>query len=194
MNITIIGTGYVGLVSGACFAECGHNVTCMDLDTGKIDALKRGTIPIYEPGLDRLVERGILSGLLHFTTSYGEHIGESDAVFLAVGTPTRLEDGEADLSYLFSAVEMLSPHLRDRTVIVSKSTVPVGTGDRIEALLSRLRPDAEFDVASCPEFLREGAAVSDFMNPDRVIVGAESSYGVEILRDVYQPLIERGAP
>lgn len=193
MRLSIIGTGYVGLVSGACFADCGHEVTCIDIDAVKIAALNRGVVPIFETDLEALIARNAASGRLRFTTSY-ESIAEAEAIFLSVGTPTRMEDGEADLSYLFAAVEEIAAHLADDTVIVSKSTVPVGTGDRIESCLRHLRPDLVVEVASCPEFLREGSAVQDFMNPDRVIVGVGSDRAADVLRDVYQALIERGVP
>ncbi|MCW5713424.1 MAG: UDP-glucose/GDP-mannose dehydrogenase family protein [Bauldia sp.] len=193
MRLTVIGTGYVGLVSGACFAEVGHTVTCMDIDAGKIGRLDVGEIPIFEPGLEEIVRRNRTSGRLRFACTV-ESVADADAVFLAVGTPTRVEDGEADLNYLFAAVEMMAPHLDGRAVIVSKSTVPVGTGDRIAALLASLRPGIPIDVASCPEFLREGSAVVDFMEPSRIVIGAESVRAIGVLRDVYRPFTERGCP
>jgi UDPglucose 6-dehydrogenase len=193
MDICVIGTGYVGLVSGACFAAVGHHVTCVDIDAEKVARLERGELPIFEPGLGEVVERAREAGRLSFTTSIA-CVATAGTVFLAVGTPTRVDDGEADLGYLFAAIEMMAPHLRQGAVVVSKSTVPVGTGDRVAELLHRLRPDLDADVVSCPEFLREGSAVSDFMEPSRIIIGAESTRAITMLRDVYGPFIEQGYP
>lgn len=193
MKLTVVGTGYVGLVSGACFAEVGHSVTCMDIDAAKIARLEAGEIPIFEPGLEEIVRRNAAAGRLRFAVGM-ESVAESDAVFLAVGTPTRVEDGEADLNYLFGAIDMMAPYLDGHAVIVSKSTVPVGTGDRIADLLAALRPGVPIDVASCPEFLREGSAVLDFLEPSRIVIGAESVRAIEVLRQVYRPFTERGYP
>src|SRR5690606_6073651 len=170
MHVTMIGTGYVGLVSGACFADFGHDVTCIDKDASKIDRLKGGGIPIYEPGLDLLVAQNVRAGRLHFDTDAAEAVRKSDAVFIAVGTPSRRGDGHADLSYVYAAAEEIAGLLDGFTVIVTKSTVPVGTGDEIEKIIKAKRPDAQFAVVSNPEFLREGAAIEDFKRPDRVVV------------------------
>ena len=174
MNVVMIGSGYVGLVSGACFAEFGARVTCIDVDTGKIDALQEGRIPIYEPGLDELVAHNVASGRLTFSTEHKVVLPEADLVFVAVGTPSRRGDGHADLSYVYAAARDIAPHLRGYTVIVDKSTVPVGTARQVARLVRDANPNADFDVASNPEFLREGAAISDFMRPDRVLIGVES--------------------
>ena len=167
MKLAVIGTGYVGLVSGACFSEFGFDVTCIDKDAGKIDSIKAGIMPIYEPGLEDLVARNVAANRLHFTTELGPVVAEADAVFIAVGTPTRRGDGHADLTYVFDAARELAGHLTGYTVIVTKSTVPVGTGREVESIIRTTSPNAVFDVASNPEFLREGAAISDFMRPDR---------------------------
>ena len=188
MNIVVIGTGYVGLVSGACFSEFGFNVTCIDKDKEKIEQLEKGVIPIYEPGLDVLVERNHAAGRLSFTTTLDGYAENADAVFIAVGTPTRRGDGHADLSYVFAAASEVAEKLRDYTVIVTKSTVPVGTGRQVEAVLREANPKADFDVVSNPEFLREGSAINDFMRPDRVVVGAESERAIERMRALYRPL------
>ncbi|MEN8134286.1 MAG: UDP-glucose/GDP-mannose dehydrogenase family protein [Thermodesulfobacteriota bacterium] len=189
MNITMIGTGYVGLVSGACFAELGHNVTCMDKDGAKINRLLAGEIPIYEPGLDTLVKTNIEGQRLHFTTDLEAAIAETQAVFIAVGTPSsRRGDGYADLSYIYAAAKELACCLKDYTVIVDKSTVPVGTARQIHRIITETNPDADFDVASNPEFLREGAAINDFMRPDRIILGTDSDRALEILKEIYDPL------
>ena len=188
MNIVMIGTGYVGLVSGACFSEFGFDVICVDKDEGKIRRLKSGEIPIYEPGLDDLVMRNSQAGRLKFTTDLAQAVAEADAVFIAVGTPTRRGDGHADLSYVYEASRQIAAHLKDYTVIVTKSTVPVGTGRQIHQIISETNPEADFDVASNPEFLREGSAIGDFMRPDRVVVGAETPRSVELMKALYRPL------
>ncbi len=188
MRIAMIGTGYVGLVSGACFSEFGTQVVCVDKDAEKIAALRAGRIPIYEPGLDRLVEGNVRAGRLTFTTDLSEAVKGADAVFIAVGTPSRRGDGHADLSYLYEAALEIAQCLDGYTVVVTKSTVPVGTGRQLEAMIRGERPDAVFDMVSNPEFLREGSAIDDFMRPDRVIIGAESERAQEIMRQLYGPL------
>ena len=188
MKIAVIGTGYVGLVSGACFSEFGFTVTCIDKDAGKIGSLEQGVMPIYEPGLDDLVARNVAAGRLSFSTDLGPSVADADAVFIAVGTPTRRGDGHADLSFVYRAAEELAVFLTGYTVVVTKSTVPVGTGREVEALICQANPDAQFDVASNPEFLREGAAISDFMRPDRVVVGTESDAARNVMRALYRPL------
>lgn len=188
MNIVMVGTGYVGLVSGACFSEFGFDVICVDKDEEKIRRLKSGEIPIYEPGLDDLVMRNSQAGRLKFTTDLAQAVAEADAVFIAVGTPTRRGDGHADLSYVYEASRQIAAHLKDYTVIVTKSTVPVGTGRQIHQIISETNPEADFDVASNPEFLREGSAIGDFMRPDRVVVGAETPRSVELMKALYRPL------
>ncbi len=194
MRVVMIGTGYVGLVSGACFADFGHEVTCIDKDVSKIEALQAGRIPIFEPGLDVLVEQNVRAGRLFFTTDPREALAKADIVFIAVGTPTRRGDGHADLSYVYAAAEELAGLIENYTVIVTKSTVPVGTGDEVEAIIRRVKPDARFDVASNPEFLREGAAISDFKRPDRIVVGAQSEAAVASLRELYRPLYLNETP
>jgi UDPglucose 6-dehydrogenase len=184
----MIGSGYVGLVSGACFAEFGADVTCIDVDQGKIDRLNQGIMPIYEPGLDDLVERNVTAGRLKFTTQYDPAVGEADLVFIAVGTPTRRGDGHADLVYVYDAARQIALHLTGYTVIVDKSTVPVGTARQVERLIREENPSADFDVASNPEFLREGAAIGDFMRPDRVVLGVESERAERLLRELYRPI------
>jgi UDPglucose 6-dehydrogenase len=188
MNVVMIGAGYVGLVSGACFAEFGANVTCVDLDQGKIDRLLAGQIPIYEPGLDDLVARNANAKRLNFTTNLGDAVKQADLVFIAVGTPTRRGDGHADLGYVYAAAKDIAAHLEGYTVIVDKSTVPVGTARQVRRIIAEANPNADFDVASNPEFLREGAAISDFMRPDRVVLGVESARAEQLLRDLYRPL------
>ena len=188
MKIAVIGTGYVGLVSGACFSEFGFTVTCIDKDIGKIRSLEQGVMPIYEPGLDDLVARNVAAGRLSFSTDLGPSVVDADAVFIAVGTPTRRGDGHADLSFVYRAAEELAVFLTGYTVVVTKSTVPVGTGREVEALIRQANPEAHFDVASNPEFLREGAAISDFMRPDRVVVGTESDVARNVMRALYRPL------
>ena len=188
MKIVMIGTGYVGLVSGACFSEFGFEVTCVDKDQAKIDMLIAGQIPIYEPGLDDLVARNHEAGRLSFTTRMEEAVAAADAVFIAVGTPTRRGDGHADLSFVHAAAEEIAANLSGYTVVVTKSTVPVGTGRQVEAIIKKARPDADFDVASNPEFLREGSAIPDFMRPDRVVVGCETERAEKLMASLYAPL------
>lgn len=188
MKVTMLGCGYVGLVSGACFAEFGASVTCFDIDKTKVDKLLNGEIPIYEPGLDALVKKNIEQGRLMFTDKTDECIPDSDLVFVAVGTPTRRDDGHADLSYVYQAVQDIAPHLTGYTVIVDKSTVPVGTARNVKRLISEANPEADFDVASNPEFLREGAAISDFMRPDRVVIGVENERAEKLLKELYRPI------
>lgn len=188
MKIAVIGTGYVGLVSGTCFSEYGHHVTCVDKDAAKIDALKDGIIPIFEPGLDVMVARNQAAGQLQFTTSLADAMDGAEAVFIAVGTPSRRGDGHADLQYVFAAVEELADYVKGFTVVVTKSTVPVGTGAEIKKrLLAKLDPSL-FSVASNPEFLREGAAIEDFMRPDRVVVGVEDERAQAVMQELYRPL------
>ncbi len=188
MKIAVIGTGYVGLVSGTCFSEYGHRVTCVDKDAAKIDALKKGIIPIFEPGLDTMVARNQSSGLLSFTTDLSEAMDDVDAVFIAVGTPSRRGDGHADLQYVFAAVTELADHIKSFTVVVTKSTVPVGTGAEIKKLLSSKLDASLFSVASNPEFLREGAAIEDFMRPDRVVIGVDDDRAKAVMQELYRPL------
>ena len=188
MKIVMIGTGYVGLVSGACFSEFGFDVTCVDMDAQKIDQLNQNKIPIYEPGLEDVVVRNASAGRLHFTTDLPAAVRTADAVFIAVGTPTRRGDGHADLSYVYEAARQIAIHLEGYTVVITKSTVPVGTGRELEKIISQTNPKAEFDVASNPEFLREGSAIIDFMRPDRVVVGAETDRAIEVMRALYRPL------
>ncbi|NJC40297.1 UDPglucose 6-dehydrogenase [Brevundimonas alba] len=188
MRVAMIGTGYVGLVSGACFADFGHDVTCVDKDPSKIERLERGEIPIFEPGLDDLVATNVRDGRLSFALDGAEAIRTADAVFIAVGTPSRRGDGHADLSYVHAAAEEIAGLIEGFTVIVTKSTVPVGTGDEIEAIIRARRPDADFAVVSNPEFLREGAAIEDFKRPDRIVVGAEDPRSQAVMRELYRPL------
>ena len=188
MRVAMIGTGYVGLVSGACFADFGHVVTCVDKDAGKIDRLNAGEIPIFEPGLEALVSANVRGGRLSFALDGAEAIRAADAVFIAVGTPSRRGDGHADLSYVYAAAEEIAGLIEGFTVIVTKSTVPVGTGDEIEKIVRAKRPDAQFAVVSNPEFLREGAAIEDFKRPDRVVVGIEDERAREVMTELYRPL------
>jgi UDPglucose 6-dehydrogenase len=195
MRVTMIGAGYVGLVSGACFADFGHVVTCVDKDGAKIEALEAGRMPIYEPGLDSLVAQNVREGRLFFSTDAGEAIRSADAVFIAVGTPSRRGDGHADLSYVYAAAEEIAGLIQGFTVIVTKSTVPVGTGDEIERIVRAHRPDAEFAVVSNPEFLREGAAISDFKRPDRIVVGgADDARARKVMEELYRPLYLNETP
>jgi len=195
MKITMIGTGYVGLVTGTCFAEFGHHVTCVDKLAQKIEQLNSGIIPIYEPGLNSLVKKNCEEGRLSFTTTFAEAVAEADAVFLAVGTPTsRRGDGYADLTYIYEATKELANHIKSYTVVVDKSTVPVGTARQVARIIKEQNPEADFDVASNPEFLREGAAISDFMRPDRVVIGVESDRAEQILREIYKPLYLQETP
>jgi len=188
LRIAVIGTGYVGLVGGACLADYGHHVICVDKDKSKIEQLKMGGIPIYEPGLDQIVHRNVLEQRLSFTTDTAEAVKDADVVFIAVGTPSRASDGSADLSYVFAAAGEIAEAISGYTVVVNKSTVPVGTGDQVEAIIRKARPNAQFSVASNPEFLREGAAIADFKQPDRVVIGAEDERAREMLVDLYRPL------
>ena len=188
MRVAMIGTGYVGLVSGACFADFGHVVTCIDKDPSKIERLERGEIPIFEPGLDDLVAANVEEGRLFFTLESAEAIRNADAVFIAVGTPTRRGDGHADLSYVYAAAEEIAGLIDGFTVVVTKSTVPVGTGDEVEAIIRRVNPNADFSVVSNPEFLREGAAIGDFKRPDRVVVGTDDERAVAVMNELYRPL------
>ena len=194
MRIAMIGTGYVGLVSGACFADFGHQVTCVDQDAGKIAALQRGEIPIFEPGLDALVAANMKAARLSFTTDLAGPVAEADAVFIAVGTPSRRGDGHADLSYVYAAAREIGVALKDFTVVITKSTVPVGTGDEIERIIREVNPSADIAVASNPEFLREGAAIRDFKFPDRIVVGTTDERARKVLGDIYRPLSLNQAP
>ncbi|MBI3199164.1 MAG: UDP-glucose/GDP-mannose dehydrogenase family protein [Rhodospirillales bacterium] len=188
MRIAMIGSGYVGLVSGACFAQFGHDVVCIDKDADKIARLSKGEMPIYEPGLDKLVADNVRAGRLDFSTGLVDAVGNADAVFIAVGTPTRRGDGHADLSYVYAAAAEIAEAIRHYTVVITKSTVPVGTGREVARIIRAARPEADFDVASNPEFLREGAAIEDFMKPDRVVIGVESQRARDLMAAVYRPL------
>ena len=193
MRVSMIGAGYVGLVSGACFADFGHQVICVDKDAAKIAALKRGEIPIFEPGLDELLESNIKQGRLEFAADTSR-VGEADAVFIAVGTPSRRGDGHADLSFVYQAVREIAPLLAATAVLITKSTVPVGTGDEIEHILRNARPDADIQVVSNPEFLREGAAIQDFKHPDRIVVGTDQERARKVLGEIYRPLYLNAPP
>jgi UDPglucose 6-dehydrogenase len=188
MRIVMIGSGYVGLVSGACFADFGHDVTCVDKDASKIEALHAGRMPIYEPGLDQLVEANVAAGRLTFTTDLTASVAHADAIFIAVGTPARRGDGHADLSYVYAASEEIASAVTGPTVVVTKSTVPVGTGDEVERILREKRPEIDVAVVSNPEFLREGAAIGDFKRPDRVVIGTDDARARAVMQDVYRPL------
>jgi UDPglucose 6-dehydrogenase len=194
MRVAMIGSGYVGLVSGACFADFGHTVTCVDKDPAKIDALRRGEMPIFEPGLADLVAANVRHGRLAFATDLTEAVRAADAVFIAVGTPSRRGDGYADLSYVHQAAREIAPAMNGYTVVVTKSTVPVGTGDEVERILRELRPEAAFAVVSNPEFLREGAAISDFKRPDRIVIGTEDARAQGVMAELYRPLYLNQAP
>lgn len=194
MKIAMIGTGYVGLVSGVCFSDFGHDVVCVDKDPAKIARLEAGEVPIYEPGLDAVLERNVQAGRLRFTTDLAQAVDGAEAVFIAVGTPTRRGDGHADLTYVMAAAEEIAHALTGYAVVVTKSTVPVGTNRKVEAVIRAACPGADFDVASNPEFLREGAAIDDFMKPDRVVVGVQSERAREVMGDVYRPLFLRDFP
>jgi UDPglucose 6-dehydrogenase len=194
MKIAMIGTGYVGLVSGVCFSDFGHDVVCVDKDPAKIEKLKRGEIPIFEPGLDVLLAKNVKAGRLTFTLDIAAAVAGADAVFIAVGTPTRRGDGHADLTYVMAAAAEIGAALTGYAVIVTKSTVPVGTNRQVAEVVAAARPTAEFDVASNPEFLREGAAIDDFMRPDRVVVGVESERAKAVMADIYRPLFLRDFP
>src|SRR6187455_2630759 len=194
MRIAMIGTGYVGLVSGACFADFGHQVTCVDKDADKIAALRRGEIPIFEPGLKALVASNVAASRLEFTTDLAGPVAEADAVFIAVGTPSRRGDGHADLSYVYAATREIAVAIRGFTVVVTKSTVPVGTGDEVERRICEANPKADYVVASNPEFLREGAAIRDFKFPDRIVVGTSDERARKVMSDIYRPLSLNQAP
>ncbi|WP_349360278.1 UDP-glucose/GDP-mannose dehydrogenase family protein [Stappia sp.] len=194
MRIAMIGTGYVGLVSGVCFSEFGFDVTCVDVDADKIARLKAGEVPIYEPGLDDLIDRNLKAGRLAFTTAFDEAVAAADVVFVAVGTPSRRGDGEADLTYVFEAARQIARAMRPETVVVVKSTVVVGTCRKVAEIIRAERPGVAFSVASNPEFLREGSAIEDFMRPDRVVVGAEDARAEDVLRRLYRPLYLRETP
>ncbi len=194
MRIAMIGTGYVGLVSGVCFSDFGHDVVCVDKAAAKIDMLQSGEVPIYEPGLDVLMAKNVAAGRLTFTSDLAEAVASADAVFIAVGTPTRRGDGHADLTYVIAAAEEIAHAIDGYTVVVTKSTVPVGTNRKVRDVVAGANPQAEFDVASNPEFLREGAAIDDFMRPDRVVVGVESDRAAEVMEDIYRPLYLRDFP
>ena len=194
MRVTMIGAGYVGLVSGACFADFGHTVICVDKDAGKIDRLKGGVMPIFEPGLAELVSSNVKEGRLSFTLDAPDAIRNADAVFIAVGTPSRRGDGHADLSYVYAAAKEIAEHMDGFTVVVTKSTVPVGTGDEVEEIIAKTNPNAKFAVVSNPEFLREGAAIGDFKRPDRVVVGTDSEEAREVMRELYRPLFLNETP
>ena len=194
MRVTMIGAGYVGLVSGACFADFGHEVTCVDKDPSKIERLERGEMPIFEPGLAELVADNVKDGRLSFALDARAAIAAADAIFIAVGTPSRRGDGHADLSYVYAAAEEIARHMSGFTVVVTKSTVPVGTGDEVEEIIRKVRPDADFAVVSNPEFLREGAAINDFKRPDRVVVGTDDQRAREVMQEVYRPLFINETP
>ncbi|WP_417490881.1 UDP-glucose dehydrogenase family protein [Maricaulis sp.] len=194
MRVAMIGTGYVGLVSGACFADFGHEVICVDKNVEKVETLRSGGIPIYEPGLDLLVQRNVRENRLSFTQDLTEAVRDADAVFIAVGTPSRRGDGFADLSYVYAAAKEIAEVMNGYTVIVTKSTVPVGTGDEVERIIRETRPDADFAVVSNPEFLREGAAIDDFKHPDRVVVGTDDERARTVMHDIYRPLFLNETP
>jgi UDPglucose 6-dehydrogenase len=194
MHVTMIGTGYVGLVSGACFADFGNEVVCIDKDAGKIDQLVQGKVPIFEPFLDALIARNTEAGRLSFATESGPAIRSADAVFIAVGTPSRRGDGFADLSFVYAAAREIAAELDGFTIIATKSTVPVGTGDEVDSIVRQLRPDAEFAVVSNPEFLREGAAIEDFKRPDRVVVGTDDERARRLMAELYRPLYINETP
>lgn len=194
MHITMIGSGYVGLVSGVCFADFGHDVICVDKDERKIEALTRGEIPIFEPGLDNLVSDNVRSGRLSFSTDVRECVAKSDVVFIAVGTPSRRGDGHADLSYVYAAAREIAEHVKGFTVVVTKSTVPVGTGDEVERIIREANPSADVAVVSNPEFLREGAAIEDFKRPDRIVIGLNDDRARSVMTEVYRPLYLNQAP
>jgi UDPglucose 6-dehydrogenase len=194
MRIAMIGAGYVGLVSGACFADFGHSVCCVDKEPAKIEALKQGRIPIFEPGLAELVATNVREGRLSFTTDLSEAVATAEAVFIAVGTPSRRGDGHADLSYVYQAAHEIATAMKGYTVVVTKSTVPVGTGDEVERIIREARPDADFAVVSNPEFLREGAAIADFKRPDRIVIGTEDERALAVMNEIYRPLYLNQAP
>ena len=194
MRITMVGAGYVGLVSGACFADFGHEVVCVDKDPAKIEALKAGRMPIFEPGLEEIVASNVEAGRLAFSTDLAGSVPDADAVFIAVGTPSRRGDGFADLSYVYAAARDVAASLHGYTAVVTKSTVPVGTGDEVDRIIRELRPEAEFSVVSNPEFLREGAAIEDFKRPDRIVIGADDERGARQVAELYRPLYLNAPP
>ena len=194
MKITMIGSGYVGLVSGACFADFGHDVVCVDLDEAKIEALRGGKVPIFEPGLADLIERNARAGRISFTTELAPAVARAEVVFIAVGTPSRRGDGHADLSFVEAAAAAIARAMDGFTVVVTKSTVPVGTGDEVERIIATTRPDGEFAVVSNPEFLREGAAIEDFKRPDRIVIGSEDTRALSVMREAYRPLSLNKSP
>ena len=194
MRIAMIGTGYVGLVSGVCFSDFGHDVVCVDKDAAKIARLQAGEVPIYEPGLEDLMARNVAAGRLSFTDDLAAAVAEAEAVFIAVGTPTRRGDGHADLTYVMAASEEIAAALQGYTVVVTKSTVPLGTNRQVKQVIAKSNPAADFDVASNPEFLREGAAIDDFMRPDRVVVGVQNDRAAEVMAEIYRPLYLRDFP
>ena len=194
MKIAMIGTGYVGLVSGVCFSDFGHDVVCVDKEPKKVEQLKNGVAPIYEPGLEDLMAKNVNAGRLSFTGNLAEAVDGADAVFIAVGTPTRRGDGHADLTYVMAAAEEIATALTGYAVVVTKSTVPVGTNRQVKQVVSKANPKADFDVASNPEFLREGAAIDDFMRPDRVVVGVQNERAAEVMNEIYRPLYLREFP
>ena len=194
MKIAMVGSGYVGLVSGACFADFGHDVVCIDKDPAKIESLNAGIMPIYEPGLADLVMSNARSGRLSFTTDLAAGIADASAIFIAVGTPSRRGDGHADLSFVYAVAEEIGQHIKNDAVVVTKSTVPVGTGDEVERILSEAGLATRFAVASNPEFLREGAAIDDFKHPDRIVIGTEDEWARNVMREVYRPLFLNKSP
>src|SRR5471030_361728 len=194
MRVAMIGTGYVGLVSGACFADFGHEVTCVDKDIGKIAALTRGEVPIFEPGLNDLVAANTRAGRLQFTNDLAGAVKAAHAVFIAVGTPSRRGDGHADLSFVYDAAREIAAELDGFTVVITKSTVPVGSGDEVERIIREARPNADCAVVSNPEFLREGAAIQDFKHPDRIVVGTDEAHARERMAELYRPLYLNAAP
>ncbi|RDE04818.1 UDP-glucose dehydrogenase family protein [Sphingomonas aracearum] len=194
MRITMIGSGYVGLVSGACFSDFGHDVVCVDKDASKIEALEAGRMPIYEPGLEQLVATNVAAGRLTFTTDLKSAVAGADAVFIAVGTPSRRGDGHADLTYVFDATREIAEAVTGPAVVVTKSTVPVGTGDKVEAILREVRPEVDVQVVSNPEFLREGAAIGDFKRPDRIVIGTDNERARGVMRAIYRPLYLNESP
>ncbi|MCV6546945.1 MAG: UDP-glucose/GDP-mannose dehydrogenase family protein [Cohaesibacter sp.] len=194
MKVVMIGTGYVGLVSGVCFSEFGFDVTCVDVDQTKIDTLNKGEIPIFEPGLDNLLERNTKAGRLNFTTDFEGAVSEADAIFIAVGTPSRRGDGEADLQYVWAAARQIARAAKPGAIVVTKSTVVVGTNRKVADIIREENPDLDFSIASNPEFLREGSAIEDFMRPDRVVVGSEDKRAEEVMRALYRPLFLRETP
>ncbi|MHA3915216.1 UDP-glucose dehydrogenase family protein [Halovulum sp. GXIMD14793] len=194
MQITMIGAGYVGLVSGVCFSDFGHNVVCVDKDPAKVDALNAGEVPIYEPGLEDMLRRNTSAGRLSFSTELPKAVAEADAVFIAVGTPSRRGDGHADLSYVYAAAAEIAHHLDGFTVVVTKSTVPAGTNAEVARIIAETNPDADVEVASNPEFLREGEAIDDFMDPDRIVIGINSDRAKSVMEAIYGPLLQREAP